>query len=201
MTPILFPANTQAGGFTSHGLGNISDAASFLVTEQLNGAYTAAMTVPVDSIRYGDLRLGDTVEVVYERLGVSVRSRVIETVYDTLRDRWQSVKIGDPKITISDTVVETKQAAGAAGGAARRAQDTADQAAFDLAEFLDNLANGTTAANTLVCQYLNIIPSGHTGFVTIGGGGSPFGSNYGPSVKTVKGADGTDVTLHYLGLD
>jgi len=148
-----------------------------------------------------DLRLGDTVEVVYERLGVSVRSRVIETVYDTLRERWQSVKIGDPKVTIADTVVETRQAAGAAGGAARRAQDTADKAAFDLDEFLENLATGNTAANTLTCQYLIITPEQHTGFVTIGGGGSPFGSNYGPSVKTVKGADGNDVTLHYLGLD
>lgn len=56
MNPILFPPDATAEDFSTHGLGNISDAASCIVKEQLNGEYTATMTLPADSIRYGDLR-------------------------------------------------------------------------------------------------------------------------------------------------
>lgn len=50
------------------------------------------------------VRLCDIVTVEDMRLGVSVKAKVIETVYDVLQDRYRSVQLGDARSTLSDTV-------------------------------------------------------------------------------------------------
>lgn len=49
--------------------------------------------------------LCDTVNVEFPRLGVSATAKVYKTVYDVLRDRWESVELGDARTTLADTIV------------------------------------------------------------------------------------------------
>lgn len=48
--------------------------------------------------------LGDTVYVDYPTLGVSAKARVIEYEWDSLRERYNSVEIGDAKARLSTTI-------------------------------------------------------------------------------------------------
>lgn len=50
--------------------------------------------------------LGDTVYVDYPKLGVSAKARVIEYEWDSLRERYNSVEIGDAKARLSTTIAE-----------------------------------------------------------------------------------------------
>lgn len=50
--------------------------------------------------------LGDTVYVDYPTLGVSAKARVIEYEWDSLRERYNSVEIGDAKARLSTTIAE-----------------------------------------------------------------------------------------------
>lgn len=53
--------------------------------------------------------LCDTVNVEFPRLGVSATARVYKTVYDVLRDRWESVELGDARTTLADTIATQGQ--------------------------------------------------------------------------------------------
>lgn len=50
--------------------------------------------------------LGDTVYVDYPTLGVNAKARVIEYEWDSLRERYNSVEIGDAKARLSTTIAE-----------------------------------------------------------------------------------------------
>lgn len=50
------------------------------------------------------VNLGDTVHVEYEALNVSVSARIVETDYDVLREKYNSVKIGKVKASLAQTI-------------------------------------------------------------------------------------------------
>lgn len=50
------------------------------------------------------VKLCDTVTVRYPALGVTATAKVIKTVYDVLRERYESIDIGDAKSNFADTV-------------------------------------------------------------------------------------------------
>ena len=52
-----------------------------------------------------DISLCDTVSVYFEKLGVMATAKVITTVWDDLRDRYDSLEVGDAKSTLADTIV------------------------------------------------------------------------------------------------
>lgn len=59
------------------------------------------------------VKLCDTVSVEHPKLGVSVKTQVVEVVYDFLRDRYESMTLGEPSTSMTDAVnaeiaVETK---------------------------------------------------------------------------------------------
>ena len=56
------------------------------------------------------VNLCDTVTVIYTKLGVSVTAKVIKTVYDVLRERYNSMELGTPRSTLSNTIISTEQA-------------------------------------------------------------------------------------------
>lgn len=51
-----------------------------------------------------NVELGDDIGVVFEKLKVNAHARCITTVYDSLRERYDSIEIGDATPTVSDTV-------------------------------------------------------------------------------------------------
>ena len=55
------------------------------------------------------VNLCDTVTVVFDKLGVSAKSKVIKTTYDVLRERYEEVEIGEPKATLSSAISDQMQ--------------------------------------------------------------------------------------------
>lgn len=53
------------------------------------------------------VRMGDTVHIVYDALGVSVSSEVIKTVYDVLMERYTSIELGTKKNTLGTVLKDT----------------------------------------------------------------------------------------------
>lgn len=54
--------------------------------------------------------LCDTVTVIFEELNVSATAKVVKTVYDVLKDRYDSIEIGDPKSSLGATIVAQEKA-------------------------------------------------------------------------------------------
>lgn len=50
------------------------------------------------------VKMCDTVTVRFHKLGVSASAKVIKTVYDSLKEKYDSVTLGEPKSTLADTV-------------------------------------------------------------------------------------------------
>lgn len=48
--------------------------------------------------------LCDTVTVEFELLGVSAKAKVVKTTYDVLRERYESIEIGEPKTTLAKQI-------------------------------------------------------------------------------------------------
>ena len=54
-----------------------------------------------------DIGLGDTVHIYNARYNLDMESRIIGTVYDVLRDEFETITIGDMKTTLSEAIQET----------------------------------------------------------------------------------------------
>lgn len=54
------------------------------------------------------VRLCDTVTVKFPDLGINVKAKVIETTYDSLKERFDSVEIGDAKSSFVDDIANAK---------------------------------------------------------------------------------------------
>jgi phage minor structural protein len=52
------------------------------------------------------VHLCDTITVQYDALGVSYKAEVIKTIYDVLRDRYESIEVGEPKTTLASIVTD-----------------------------------------------------------------------------------------------
>ena len=55
------------------------------------------------------VKLCDTVTAEYEKLGVSVKAKVISTEYDVLAERYNSIGIGDAKSTLTEQFLSQQQ--------------------------------------------------------------------------------------------
>lgn len=66
------------------------------------------------TVEYAGLRLlekcdlCDTVTVQFEKLGVNVKAKIIKIVTDVLREKYESVEIGDAKANFTETVTQTE---------------------------------------------------------------------------------------------
>lgn len=52
------------------------------------------------------VELCDTVTVIFEKLGISEKAKVVKTEYDVLQDKYTSITLGDAKESIADTIAE-----------------------------------------------------------------------------------------------
>lgn len=57
---------------------------------------------------------GDTVKIVIDQIGVTATAQVIETDYDVIAERYNSVKLGDPKLTAAQTIAQASRSASSA---------------------------------------------------------------------------------------
>lgn len=79
------------------------------------------------------IHLCDTVTVVYDALGVSHKAEVIKTVYNVLKDRYDSIEVGDAKTTLA-SIVTGLDSDIAAAEAAASGSDVAEK----LMEYVDH---------------------------------------------------------------
>lgn len=61
-----------------------------------------------DWYKFDKVYMGDTVTIGYEKIGIDVKSRVTETRYKPLLERYESVNLGDVKATMASTIVSNK---------------------------------------------------------------------------------------------
>lgn len=73
-------------------------------TVYLNDAYWALTFTDYKILER--VRLCDTVTIVYSALGVSHTAEVIKTAYNVLKDRYDSIEVGEPKTTLASIVTD-----------------------------------------------------------------------------------------------
>lgn len=56
-----------------------------------------------------DIRLCDTVRVVFEKLGVDALAKVISTVYDTIKEKFIKIELGSSTNTLANRIAETER--------------------------------------------------------------------------------------------
>lgn len=68
-----------------------------------------ANTVEYAGLADEDIRLCDTVTVLYEKLGISATAKVVTTVWDVLKGQYSSIELGDSKSSLSSTLASHEQ--------------------------------------------------------------------------------------------
>ena len=57
------------------------------------------------------VRLCDEVTVIFERLGVNAKAKVIKTVYDVLAEKYDTIELGNARTNLAQTIVSIEQGA------------------------------------------------------------------------------------------
>lgn len=57
-----------------------------------------------------DIRLCDTVNVVYEKLGITAQAKVIKTVWNVLKDSYDSIELGEGRTNLASSLVTSEKA-------------------------------------------------------------------------------------------
>ena len=77
--------------------------ASFVDLSQMTG---------YEYVAFERVSLCDTVTVIYEALGMSVKAKVVKTVYDALTERYESVDIGTLQTSLADILTSPQMSSG-----------------------------------------------------------------------------------------
>ena len=89
-TPTVAQLNTYATNYISN-----------------NNLRTPEVNLTLDFVQMQDfdrVDLCDTVTVIFERLGVSATAKCIETKWNVLKDRYESITVGDAKSSMASTI-------------------------------------------------------------------------------------------------
>lgn len=130
-----------------------------LITPKVN--ITVSFINLADTVEYKNIAplervsLFDTVTVKFAMLGISAKAKVIKTVYDVLKERYESVTIGDAKSNFADTV--NKQSSDMAHIVSRVAQNKS-RAAIELE---NAIAHATAAITGQSGGYVVLNPPEH----------------------------------------
>lgn len=98
------------------------------ITDNSVGVPKVSLDLNFAQLDRKEVHLCDTVTVVFEKLNVEAEAKVIETVYDVLNDRYVSVKLGDPRANIANSLADEKAAREASGKQLRTYIEKTDKA-------------------------------------------------------------------------
>lgn len=79
-------------------------SAQYYITDNKVGVPKVSLTLSFAQLEGETVELCDTVAVIFERLGVSARAKIVATTYNVLLDRYDSVEVGDARSSIADTI-------------------------------------------------------------------------------------------------
>lgn len=102
--PTVEQLRTRAQSYVEQnkiGVPSVSIQVSFVPLEQTEEYKNIALLERV--------MLCDTVNVQFDALGVDATAKCVKTVYNVLKQRYDSVLLGDAKATIADTILEQKK--------------------------------------------------------------------------------------------
>ena len=118
-----------------------------------------------------DLRLGDTVQVKFERLGISVPSTVVAYTYDVLRDRYISIELGEKPRSAAEAISDASRlskgtiAPERIGGGSIGAGKLTPDVQGKLTTMVTNPFDGNLQVNGIICGGHQFVPN----YVTIAG--------------------------------
>lgn len=98
------------------------------ITDNSVGVPKVSLDLNFAQLDRKEVHLCDTVTVVFEKLNIEAEAKVIKTVYDVLNDRYVSVKLGDPRANIANSLADEKAAREAAGKQLRTYIEKTDKA-------------------------------------------------------------------------
>ena len=104
--------------------------------------------VPMQSVN-----LCDTVKVQFEALGVDTTAKVVETVFDVLADRYESVQIGSLKSTLADIITDYE--ASMAQTISETGERVFAQTGTEVKELVDNATAWLTSSGGYVIAVKN----------------------------------------------
>lgn len=105
----------------------------------------------IDMTGLEQVSLCDTVTVVFEKLGINKKAKVVKTEYDVLKEKYKSITIGTIKSKISDVIIEqtdgikdevASQISGAFEGLEFATQKEIDEAIEEATRLLTGVAGG-----------------------------------------------------------
>lgn len=79
-------------------------SAQYYITDNKVGVPKVSLTLSFAQLEGETVELCDTVAVIFDRLGVSARAKIVATTYNVLLDRYDSVEVGDARSSIADTI-------------------------------------------------------------------------------------------------
>lgn len=59
--------------------------------------------------RMTDIALGDTIRVSLDNFGTRVNARITETVFDSINERWDTLHIGEQRVTLASVLLNQKK--------------------------------------------------------------------------------------------
>lgn len=110
--PVDFTATINDAGGT--GVLSLEQAAREYIEKNKIGIPEINLDVQLATLRgstaYSDVQplekicIGDTVQVLFPKMGVTASARIVETNYDCLRDRYDRVVVGNAKQNVADII-------------------------------------------------------------------------------------------------
>lgn len=149
-----------------------------------------------------DVELGDIVTVYFEQIGVRTQARVIATIYDAMKHKYERVKVDNAKKTIADTIYWLQENATRSnqqiGAQKKKISKKADQSSVnDLQDQVNGQGQAITD-QTADIDWLNyLIEETQTGLqqlkdIVASGSDTPSGDTQDDSTSTTTGSVGED---------
>ena len=141
--------------------------------------------------------LCDTVTVVFEKLGVNAKAKVVSTTYDTLRERYTEIEIGDARSTLASTINGISQenrnaVASASGFLDNTIQQFTSLIANGLGLFVTKEAVGETGGNKYYLHNRPVLSESQYQW-TVNSNGFAVSQDYGATWTAGIDADGNAV--------
>lgn len=162
------------------------------------------------------VRLCDTVTVIFERYNIRAKAKAIKVVYDTLRDRYKYIELGEPKATFAQevTALVSDNIMGSVEGLVKRTAADAipDASATErgLVSTGDQTFAGKKTFNARIIANASSTGDGETGSI-VAQGGNPSIVSYNTAlnryIELIAGSSGNrglytnDGWVLYLGGD
>ena len=162
-SPLIIPLDLSSEWQTAPTVAQLNTAATVYVNKSNFGVPKVSVDVSfvnlADTEEYKDilpmqsLHLCDTVKVQFEELGIDTTAKVVETVYDVLAERYESIQIGSLKSSLAGLITDYE--ASMAQTVSESAKRVFAEANTEAQELINNATAWLTASGGYVIAVKN----------------------------------------------